>query len=184
MDYQILGDDLVIFDKDVADFYQSLCRLLGVGINLKKSILSPSRPVCEFAKRTGLNGKDVSALSFKELLSNSTFFGKFGFFTSLVNKGYLKKSRILNSFVLLNSIEDKSRSNPGMGLVAYILQNIYSTQPKLTFEDIGPFLNDKVNSMHYFGKNLSYIDLPGIKQVFLSLFDGRSVKKPYKGEYR
>jgi hypothetical protein len=36
---------------------------LGVAINLSKSVIAPKKAVFEFAKVTGYNGKDVSALS-------------------------------------------------------------------------------------------------------------------------
>jgi hypothetical protein len=61
--YQILGDDLVIFDKEVAHSYLRLCMELGVSINLTKSIVSVDRDVVEFAKRTSSLGIDVSPLS-------------------------------------------------------------------------------------------------------------------------
>jgi hypothetical protein len=48
--YALLGDDLVIADKAVADHYLSLMRHLGVPINLTKSIVSETG-LLEFAKR-------------------------------------------------------------------------------------------------------------------------------------
>jgi len=74
-----------LFDKDIASRYQSFCEQIGVGINLSKSIIAESRPVLEFAKRTSLFGEDVSALSFKELLSSDNFFGRLAVTTRLVN---------------------------------------------------------------------------------------------------
>jgi len=84
--YEVLGDDIVIFDKDIAAFYLRLCNALGVSININKSIVSPNKPVVEFAKRTGLNGYDVSALSFKEFLSNNGFFGRLQMTTKLIER--------------------------------------------------------------------------------------------------
>lgn len=46
-------------------------KLLGVEINLSKSIVSPSKPIFEFAKRTFNNGIDVSPIPFKQLLGSS-----------------------------------------------------------------------------------------------------------------
>jgi hypothetical protein len=37
--------------------------LLGVPINLAKSVVSENRPVAEFVKRLSVNGKEVSAFS-------------------------------------------------------------------------------------------------------------------------
>jgi hypothetical protein len=67
---------LALFDKEVADRYLSLCKQLGVSINLSKSIIAENKPVLEFAKRTSINGVDVSALPVKELLSGNNFFGR------------------------------------------------------------------------------------------------------------
>jgi hypothetical protein len=60
--YALLGDDLVIADKAVADHYLSLMRHLGVPINLTKSIVSETG-LLEFAKRwvSGTRG-ELSAL--------------------------------------------------------------------------------------------------------------------------
>lgn len=38
---------------------------IGVPINLSKSVTSPKKPVFEFAKVTGVNGVDCSAVSWK-----------------------------------------------------------------------------------------------------------------------
>lgn len=80
-----MGDDIVIFDKDIAFRYELLCNALGVGINKTKSIIAPNKPVVEFAKRTGLKGFDVSGLSFKEMLANANFFGRLQQTTRLIN---------------------------------------------------------------------------------------------------
>jgi hypothetical protein len=37
--------------------------LIGVPINVSKSVVSENRPVAEFVKRVSLNGKDVSPFS-------------------------------------------------------------------------------------------------------------------------
>lgn len=63
--YVVLGDDIVIFDNDVAEKYLSIMEDLGVGINLVKSV--QSKDSFEFAKRNFTKGADVSPLSFKEL---------------------------------------------------------------------------------------------------------------------
>lgn len=70
-----MGDDIVIFDKGVADRYKTLCSEIGVSINISKSIISEIG-VAEYAKRTTMNGIDVSPLSFKEFISNNTLAGR------------------------------------------------------------------------------------------------------------
>lgn len=63
--YQVLGDDIVIFDRDVAAQYLIEMATLGVKINLVKSVVSMTS--FEFAKRFVHQGQNCSALSFKEL---------------------------------------------------------------------------------------------------------------------
>lgn len=60
--YALLGDDIVIADRAVADHYLAIMRGLGVSISLHKSIVSESG-LLEFAKRwySGTRG-EVSAL--------------------------------------------------------------------------------------------------------------------------
>jgi len=60
--YELLGDDIVIFDQKVATVYLSIMDKLGVGINLSKSILSSNGLALEFAKRTIYKTDDVSSL--------------------------------------------------------------------------------------------------------------------------
>jgi len=69
IEYEILGDDIVIFNKELAEAYLALMRELGVEINLSKSISAAKKPVFEFAKRTVVNGVNVSPIPFKQLLS-------------------------------------------------------------------------------------------------------------------
>jgi hypothetical protein len=51
-DYALLGDDLVIANKRVADKYLEILKDLGMEVNLSKSLLSPTGTCLEFAKRT------------------------------------------------------------------------------------------------------------------------------------
>jgi len=67
--YEVLGDDIVIFDKAVAKKYLEIMASLGVGINLNKSVVSDPGRVVEFAKRTGLGTQDVSAISLKMIMA-------------------------------------------------------------------------------------------------------------------
>jgi hypothetical protein len=65
LDYLVLGDDIVIANKDVAIRYRNSCTNLGVKIGLAKSFTS-----CEgffnFASQSFLNDLNLSPLSFKE----------------------------------------------------------------------------------------------------------------------
>jgi len=63
--YLVLGDDIVIFDRNVAAKYLEIMKDLGVGINLVKSVVS--KDSFEFAKRFIHRGENLSPVSFKEL---------------------------------------------------------------------------------------------------------------------
>lgn len=65
--YELLGDDIILFDKDVAAVYLQIMQGLGVDINLTKSVVDTKGRVTEFAKRTAVKGKDVSAVSWGAL---------------------------------------------------------------------------------------------------------------------
>jgi hypothetical protein len=62
-----LGDDVVIGSKEVSEAYLILMSDLGVDINLQKSVISTTNSL-EFAKRTVVEGKDLSPIGPKLLL--------------------------------------------------------------------------------------------------------------------
>lgn len=59
----MLGDDIQIFDRDVAAMYLEVMRGLGVDISLAKSVVSEDGDVVEYAKRISIPHHDVSAVS-------------------------------------------------------------------------------------------------------------------------
>jgi hypothetical protein len=93
--YEVLGDDIVIFDSYVAAEYLIMMKSLDVGINLSKSLIAEGLQTVEFAKRTGLNGIDVSGLSWKQLISESTLTGRVSFALLLLRKGYIDSRSML-----------------------------------------------------------------------------------------
>lgn len=77
--YAVLGDDVVIASKSVARSYLRLLDEMGVKCGLAKSIISPGRGL-EFAKRTFVDGVDVSPVPLLELeaaLSSLTAWASF-----------------------------------------------------------------------------------------------------------
>lgn len=71
----MLGDDIILFDEVVAKTYLSLMEGIGVGITLSKSVVSNNETI-EFAKVTGYNGVDVSAVSWKMFMSQRSMMGR------------------------------------------------------------------------------------------------------------
>lgn len=97
--YEILGDDLVIFDKALAYKYLDLTRLLGVEINLSKSISSPDKPVFEYAKRTCIGFLNVSPIPFKQLLSNHSLSERVMNYLSLWKRDLGLRSSLLGTLL-------------------------------------------------------------------------------------
>jgi hypothetical protein len=58
--YALLGDDIVIADVAVANRYKRLCKWLGMGIGISKSMVNDNLS-CEFAKKVFVQGKDCAA---------------------------------------------------------------------------------------------------------------------------
>lgn len=70
-DYQILGDDVVIWNEHVAYHYESILNKLGVEIAKDKSIISiDSKAAGEFSKRLFIGGVEVSPLSLEVMVQS------------------------------------------------------------------------------------------------------------------
>jgi len=67
--YALLGDDLVVGDSEAKKHYLRILDALGVECGLHKSVLSPRGIGLEFAKRTLINGEDVSPIPIEEFLA-------------------------------------------------------------------------------------------------------------------
>jgi hypothetical protein len=102
--YEVLGDDLVIFDPLTADKYLEIMNTIGCEINLNKSIISRNRPVFEFAKRTCWGTEIVSGISFNQLGANSTIGNRVANVLSFAKSGLIHSSSILLSLLTRDSL--------------------------------------------------------------------------------
>jgi hypothetical protein len=103
-DYEILGDDLVIFDTLVYEEYLVVMKELNVQTNPSKSMISHNLDVAEFAKRTGYKGIDVSGLSLKQFISEDSFRGRVTTLLSLGRKGLIKSVNSILNILLQNKV--------------------------------------------------------------------------------
>lgn len=73
-DYLILGDDIVIARKEVAEAYIKIIEDIGVGISINKRVISnDDRFGVEFASRYIVeDGQDISPLSIGHLFEPTT----------------------------------------------------------------------------------------------------------------
>lgn len=99
--YEVLGDDIVIFDSLTAQQYLKILESLGAGINLHKSIIAKTSSF-EFAKRSYLHGVDVSAIPWKMFISNNSLLGRVSVSLSLLKRGFVSE-KIVSYFQRINS---------------------------------------------------------------------------------
>jgi len=112
-DYEVLGDDIVIFHPLLAQKYCEFMASIGVPLNEKKSVISIQKvPVVEYAKRTSFNSHDVSPISWKMFFNQDTFAGRL----SVVSFWWMRKpSFLFSSFETIlkkNLWDDRPKKNP------------------------------------------------------------------------
>lgn len=103
--YEILGDDIVIFDQKIKDYYMYFMDQMSVGLSLPKSLPAEQVPAFEFAKRTILNHVDVSGISWKQLISENSLAGRTNLVLSLMKRDLLSSVPVLLVALSRNSKE-------------------------------------------------------------------------------
>lgn len=103
--YEVLGDDIVIFDTNLADSYLEVMKNLGLEINLSKSIVSHSKPSFEFAKRTFSFGNLVSGITLSQINSHISISSRISNTYNWIRLGYLNNIKTIS--LSLNNFRDK-----------------------------------------------------------------------------
>lgn len=132
LNYEMLGDDVVIFNQEVATQYLEIMDTLGVPINLTKSVIAKNATF-EFAKVTGHKGHFVSALSWKSFMSQDTMMGRANICFSLLQKGFVHK-RIMTWILNVTRYSKYNPGNPNPTLVA--LMTMVSNSGIISFETV------------------------------------------------
>jgi hypothetical protein len=83
LDYQILGDDIVIWNSKVASAYVSKMESYGVFISKEKTLISPYFSSGEFCKRLFINGIELSPLSLNVIKDCVSLYGLPNLYTQL-----------------------------------------------------------------------------------------------------
>lgn len=125
--YEVLGDDIVIFDTRLASRYLKVLASLGVPVNESKSVVtlekSPHK-VVEFAKRTSVDGVDCSPLSWKMFLSQDSYPGKLAIIDYLA-----RRKKIFGRFynmVLSKAPWDNRPLKDHTGIVAFFISVLFN----------------------------------------------------------
>lgn len=85
VNYALLGDDIVIADKDIAESYQEIIESLGVDISLAKSHVS--HDTFEFAKRWFHKGTEITPFPLGSLLESK---GKYTLISETLRDAFRK----------------------------------------------------------------------------------------------
>jgi hypothetical protein len=86
--YLVLGDDVVIAGKAVADKYREVCESLGISLSLPKSYMS-SEGLFNFASQTMLGNTNISPISFRKDLSMVDGFGRLSSLLTSAPRGFI-----------------------------------------------------------------------------------------------
>lgn len=116
--YEVLGDDIVIFDELVAHEYLRLMSLLGCEINLSKSIVSKARPVFEFAKRTCWGDSIVSGVSLAQLQAGWSVGSRVANALQLSSTGLITSVGLLQTVLSRYASLKLDNKNLGLGVMA------------------------------------------------------------------
>jgi len=129
--YEVLGDDIVFFEDDVAQEYLLLMDLLGVPINLSKSVIA-TNATFEFAKVTGHKGHHVAAVSWAMFMAQPSVMGRAGIAYSLIRKGIVHT----NVIRWLMSFARQSRYTAGSPNTFFLaLGTMFSRAGKMEYFD-------------------------------------------------
>ena len=175
LNYEILGDDLVIFDKDLANTYLGVAKTLGVEINLSKSIVSDSRASFEFAKRMICDSVNVSAISLKQLISESSMAARVNNFIYFSKLGLVRTVSVLKTIISRFEYKsDKDLVFPLISLLGYFLNS-----KKITLKDMLMALVEPGNDEWDLDSPVSLPTkqlLVNLKGFAGQLYDGREAK--------
>lgn len=148
VNYEVLGDDIVIFDRKVADYYLSLMEGdLDVKCNVSKSLVAPERPVIEFAKRTSIGLEEVSAFSWRQIRSFDSLFGRASVAADFVSRRGLKHP--LRAFKAIVGPQWGPISSYQYSLISFA--GILVNRGLVKFLDLANFLVDPTNPLRRFG---------------------------------
>jgi len=96
---------------------------LGLEINLFKSISSPSKAVFEFAKRTVVEGSNVSGISIKQLISATSIGSRIANVLYFANLGLIRTNTILSTLLgRFYKTDEKSVMLPSLALLGTLFK--------------------------------------------------------------
>nr|UJQ92621.1 MAG: putative RNA-dependent RNA polymerase [Mitoviridae sp.] len=173
--YELLGDDIIIFNEAVAKEYLLIMDEIGVPINISKSVCA-NNSVTEFAKVTSFRGENVSAVSWKMFMSQNHMMGRANIAFSMLNRGIVRNR--INPWI--ESIARQNRTNPGNPIPTYLaLLSMLASNGKIPLEQVLKCLiSGKTLVFRFYKSILQTADITRVRQLIPSLFRGESITLP------
>jgi len=151
--------------------YLEVMSKLGVPINESKSVIATCTSVVEFAKRLSIDGREVSALPWKNLISQDTFLGRLSSAVGLLMK---EKSFLSNPFFVIHTLLKQSKydDRPMKDISALInLLVTFGSQAKVAKLDLIKLilsLNPEIDGKVFSFKNLDFKFLRKVLLILIS----------------
>jgi hypothetical protein len=176
--YEVLGDDIVIFDKEVADRYKEIMEVkLGVKCNEAKSLIAPNRAVIEFAKRVSIGLDEVSPLSWRQLRSLDSLAGRCAIVTDWLTRKV--KKHPMRVIYALCGAKWGSGSSEIFAIVAFLSALV--NRGVLPLSSFINLLIDVKNPMRYFTlRILENLRVPLLRNLMLQYVQGKPLDLPHK----
>nr|UIW13821.1 MAG: RNA-dependent RNA polymerase [Rhizoctonia solani mitovirus 49] len=152
--YECTGDDIIIFDKEVAHQYLYIMEALGVPVNTMKSVVSTSKPVTEYLKCTSKQGQSVGSISWKMFMSTgNTMMGRANIINSILSKGIIHDN--INKYIA--NVARQSLYNPGnLNPTLIALWTIMSNQGLISVDECLKALINGKKAVFHFAKTILY----------------------------
>jgi hypothetical protein len=177
--YQLLGDDIIIWDETVAESYQSVMSDLGVTMSSSKTVISecPDNSVGEFAKRIFQNGIEISPLSPTLIIMSDSLYAMPAIIRELSEKWQVVEA--LSERLALELYGKKGKEILSILLgCGHLLRGMYpfhwchlNSEPGTLLKGLTRYL-DKVQTNTLFNRNpksRKAVLLPDLKGEFLKL---------------
>jgi hypothetical protein len=165
--YEVLGDDIVIYDRQVADHYIKLMEGgLDVQCNKSKSLLAPHRAVIEFAKRISIGESEVSAFSWRQICSFDSLLGRASVAVDLVSRRGLKYP--LRAFKAV--VRERWGPVPSYQYSLLTFAGIMVNRGLISFKTVADLLVDPENPLRYIGGRIIANVRVGVLENWLNYY--------------
>uniref|UniRef100_A0AAU7YB72 RNA-dependent RNA polymerase n=1 Tax=Exserohilum turcicum mitovirus 6 TaxID=3229030 RepID=A0AAU7YB72_9VIRU len=171
-EYEVLGDDIVLFEEHVANKYLEIMTSYGVDINLSKSVIAKNQTI-EFAKNTFLNGINVSALPIKMFHNQTDRIGKINIVYYLLQSMEIR--HIIRYIRNMNSFSLRIKGDYGFSLIALLTMAVSDKFPikelLRTFTSVS--VSGKISNVR---EAIGLLNIPYIESLLVSIFRNQEIR--------